>query len=55
MLEQIKKVRDEIARIEKLNCTCGSFALQYNQGCDCKKGQALEVAEKRLNNLIESI
>lgn len=55
MLEKIKKARDKITRIEKLSCTCSSFALQYNSGCECKKGKDLELAQEELDNLIKAI
>ena len=54
-LRLIKEARDVITQARHIKCVCGSFALQYNQGCECVAGKAVQKARKNFWHLINEV
>ena len=53
---EIIRVRDEMKlSVQRLKCTCGSFAIQINQGCECQKGTTIKKLNIELQEAIEKL
>lgn len=48
----IIKLRDAYIEAGEIDCTCSDIAIQYNQGCECKRGKS---SDKAWNELIQYI
>ena len=51
MLEEIIQLRNILNNIKKMECTCSSFDIQYNQGCYCKKGIMGKETKKKISDI----
>lgn len=51
-LEHIVDCHRSLAHAEALRCTCSSFELQYNQGCQCERSKYIASAHRCLQNLL---
>ncbi len=49
----LRGLRYSLRQAEKQECTCSSFVLQYEGGCQCDRGRLINSLNDRLWNLID--
>lgn len=52
---ELLEARASLASAKALSCTCRSFDLQHNSGCECTRGTAVKSAEERLRAAVEAL
>lgn len=45
----------ELDEAKTIVCTCSSIALQYNSGCDCYRGKQVRIAQKKIDDIVNSL
>jgi len=55
ILSEIKNAKDKIQKAREELCTCSSFVLQYEGGCQCRRGVLIKKAYTELQKLIGKI
>jgi len=55
IVNRIIELKEKIKEVESLRCTCDSFSLQYNQGCQCEAGRKKRYAKYDLENFIGGV
>ncbi len=54
-VNRIIKAREQLTKAHLMSCECSSFQLQYNQGCHCDKGDAIDQAKHELRYAINGL
>jgi len=55
ILFKIKEAKYKIQKAREELCTCSSFVLQYEGGCQCRRGELIKEAYTELQKLIDKI
>jgi len=55
LLYAIRDARDALFDASNEKCTCSSFVLQYEGGCQCERGKKIAACEYAMWRMIESI
>jgi hypothetical protein len=54
-LEGIREAMRVLHDAKALRCTCSGFVIQYEGGCCCARGRAVEPAKANLERLLEAL
>jgi len=54
-LEGIRQAMRVLRDARAIQCTCSGFVIQYEGGCCCARGKAIEPAKANLERLLDAL